>query len=151
VNTRWLRTACTCGSRSSSSSSASSFFANWNSEFFGVGPRVAITGAVPIRGSWSFDYGGGIAALFADRTFNLSVWPNPGSFFQTSYSNNAFVFNADGLLGFSYQFTRNYKLSAGVRADFYNAALLTYNATTGGVSGTNRIYWGPFVRFTGQF
>jgi hypothetical protein len=136
---------------STTSSSSSSFFARWNSRFFGVGPRIAVVGGVPIAGTWSFDYGAGIAELYADRSLDLSVWTTPGGFFGAKFSNNDFVFNADGSLAVSYKFTNNYKFSVGVRGDFYNAALLTFNPANGGVVGTNRVYWGPFVRLTGTF
>jgi len=120
---------------------------DWNSRFFGAGPRLAITGAVPIVGSWSFDYSGGIAGLIGNRIFDASV----ASSTVASLNNMTFVFNTDGWVAISYLFTPNYKLSGGVRADFYGDALTTYNVNTGGLEDINRLYWGPFIRLTGAF
>jgi hypothetical protein len=141
------------GTRSSSLSSASSSssFASWNSEFFGIGPRVAVAGGVPIAGSWSFDYSGGVAVLFGDQSFNLSIWNNGIPGFNINYNGTTAVFNADGFAALSYRFTPNFKLSAGIRADFYNAALRTFDVSTGGLQSLNRLYWGPFLRLTGTF
>jgi hypothetical protein len=141
------------GTRTSSLSSAfSSFsFASWNSEFFGVGPRVAVAGGVPIVGSWSFDYSGGLAVLFGDQSFNLSIWNNGIPGFNVKYGGTTAIFNADGFTALSYTFTPNFKLSAGIRADFYNAALRTFDINTGGLQSLSRIYWGPFLRLTGTF
>jgi hypothetical protein len=95
------------GSGSSSSSSMS--FASWNSRFFGVGPRLAVTGGVPIKGAWSFDYSGGVAALIGDRSFNVAMWNSAGAGFAGNYSSTVFVFNADGFAAVSYRFTPNLK------------------------------------------
>ena len=137
------------GSQSSSSSSSS--FASWNSRFFGVGPRVAVAGATPIQGSWSIDYSGGVAALIGNRSFNVAMWNSAGPAFNANYSSTVFVFNADGFAALSYTFTPNLKLSVGIRADYYNSALKTYDINTGGLASLDRVYWGPFVRFTGSF
>jgi hypothetical protein len=137
------------GSQSSSSSSSS--FASWNSRFFGVGPRIAVAGAIPIQGSWSFDYSGGVAALIGDRSFNVAMFNSGGPGFAANYSSTVFVFNADGFAALSYTFTPNLKASFGIRADFYNAALKTFDINTGGLASLDRIYWGPFVRLTGSF
>jgi len=136
---------------SQSSSSSSSSFASWNSRFFGAGPRVAVAGAIPIQGSWSFDYSGGVAALIGDRSFNIAMWNSAGPGFAANYNSTVFVFNADGLAALSYTFRPNLKVSVGIRADFYNAALKTYDINTGGLASLDRVYWGPFVRLTGSF
>jgi hypothetical protein len=134
-----------------SSSASSSSFAGWNSRFFGVGPRLAVTGGVPIRGAWSFDYSGGVAALIGDRSFNVSMWNMGGPGFSAIYSSTVFVFNADGFAAISYSFTPHLKASLGIRADYYNSALKTYDINTGGLASLDRVYWGPFVRLTGSF
>jgi hypothetical protein len=136
---------------SQSTSSSSSTFASWGSRFFGVGPRLAVTGAVPIMGAWSFDYSGGAAVLIGDQSFNVTVWNNGGPGLGASYGGTTAVFNMDGFTALSYRITPNFKLSAGIRADFYNAALKTYDVSTGGLQSLSRIYWGPFVRLTGSF
>ncbi len=135
---------------------------DWNSGFFGFGPRAAITGDIPLVGFWTFDYEAGMAGLFGNRSLNLTgtgtstTFP---SFIPTTttstlginYSSMAFVFNADGWVGLSYWFTPNAKLSAGVRTDFYDSALTTYNVNTGTFQNVSRDYSGPFLRFTGAF
>lgn len=141
------------GTRTSSQSSSSSIssFASWNSQFFGIGPRLAVAGGVPITGSWSFDYSGGVAVLIGDQSFNVSIWNNGIPGFAANYGSTTAVFNADGFTALSYRFTPNFKLSAGIRADFYNAALKTYDVGTGGLQSLSRLYWGPFLRLTGSF
>jgi hypothetical protein len=141
---------CFC-TETTNSSTASTTFASWNSEFFGIGPRVAVAGSVPIKGAWFFDYGAGIAGLVGDRSFNVNVWNNTGTIFFGNSINTAFVFNSDAMLALSYHFTPHYKFSVGIREDFYANALTTYNLSTGGLSNVNRIYWGPFARLTGSF
>lgn len=136
---------------SQSTSSASSASARWKSRFFGVGPRLAVTGGVPIMGSWSFEYSGGIAALIGNQTFNVTTWNSAGPGFTANYGSTPVVFNADAFTALSYVFTPTFKLSAGIRADFYNAALRTYDVNTGGLQNLSRVYWGPFVRLTGSF
>jgi hypothetical protein len=122
----------------------------WTSRMFGTGPRLAFTGAIPIAGLWTFDYGAGIAELLGTRSFEASVTSTGGApTLLTTFDTTAWIFNADGSAALSYWFTRNYKLSAGVRADFYNDALTTYNVNTGGFENVNRLFWGPFIRLTG--
>ena len=135
----------------SSASASGSAFATWGSNFFGVGPRVAVIDSVPLAGFWSFDYGVGMAALFGVRSFNFGMTTSTGSSVSFSNSPVVFVFNQDGWTALSYWFTPNVKLSGGIRADFYNAALTTYNVNTGALQGIDRLYWGPFLRLTGTF
>jgi hypothetical protein len=125
-------------------------FASWKSRFFGIGPRAAIAGGIPISGAWSFDYGGGIAGLVGNRTLNASVSGATGNF-ATSQSGSAFVFNADAMAAVSYAFSAQFKISGGFRGDYYRAALSTFNVSTGALQNIDRLYWGPFVRLTGAF
>lgn len=127
-----------------------SAFASWKSRFFGIGPRAAIAGGVPISGAWSFDYGGGIAGLIGNRTFNASVFGTAGSF-AIGQSGSAFVFNADAMAALSYSFSTQFKVSGGLRGDYYRSALSSFNVSTGAISNIDRLYWGPFVRLTGAF
>jgi hypothetical protein len=129
---------------------ATSAFASWKSRFFGIGPRAAIAGGIPISGAWSFDYGGGIAGLFGNRTFSASISGTTGSF-VTSQGGAAFVFNADAMAAVSYAISAQFKVSGGVRGDYYRAALSTFNVSTGALQNIDRLYWGPFVRLTGAF
>lgn len=124
--------------------------ANFSSRFFGAGPRLAATGNVPITGFWSFDYSGGIALLFGERKSNFLL---SGNFSALAINTNttAFVFNADGWAAISYALTPNLKASAGVRGDYYNSPLMSYDINTGGSVNIDRLFWGPFVRLTGAF
>ena len=119
----------------------------WSSQFFGIGPRLAYVGSTPIKGPWSFEYGSGIALLFGNRTFDVSL--------STGYSRHeramTLVFNLDGWLALTYTLGPRYKISGGLRGDYYNAALTTYDINTGGLRSIDRVYWGPFVRLTAAF
>lgn len=132
---------------SASSSTSSSTSAAWSSRFFGVGPRLAYVGSTPIRGHWSFDYSGGVALLFGNRTFNVLM----SNGYSRHERTTTLVFNMDGWLALTYSLSRQYKISGGLRGDYYNAALTTYDINTGGLQNIDRIYWGPFVRLTRSF
>jgi hypothetical protein len=124
--------------------------ASFSSRFFGAGPRLALTGNVPITGFWSFDYSGGIALLFGERMSNFYL---TGAFGALAINTNttAFVFNADAWAALSYAITPNFKASAGIRGDYYNSPLMSYDINTGGSVNIDRLFWGPFVRLTGAF
>ncbi|HUE12247.1 MAG TPA: hypothetical protein VMQ54_14945 [Steroidobacteraceae bacterium] len=122
----------------------------WTSSFFGGGPRVAIAGGVPIIDPWSFDYGAGIAGLIGNRTFNFVVSGTNG-FFSGDTNSPTGILNVDGSAALSYRITPAFKISAGVRADYYSTPLTTYNISTGAQQNIDRLYWGPFVRLTGAF
>lgn len=123
---------------------------SFSSRFFGAGPRLAMTGNVPITGFWSLDYSGGIALLFGER---MSNFYSAGTFGTLAINTNttAFVFNADGWAAISYALTSNLKASAGIRGDYYNSPLMSYDINTGGSVNIDRLFWGPFVRLTGAF
>ena len=38
----------------------------------GVGPRLGVDGSEPLGGSWAFDYLGGMAVLFGNRSLNAT-------------------------------------------------------------------------------
>ncbi len=138
----------------------------FKSRFFGAGPRFALVDTMPLGGFWSIDFGAGAAALFGYRSLDAaittgstttttvsgtpSVTPVQPSTLYSSTNSTPVIFNADGWAALSYAFTSNYKLSAGIRSDYYANALTTYNVN-GGTSNISRNYWGPFLRFTGQF
>jgi hypothetical protein len=128
------------------------------SRFLGVGPRVGVDGSVPLNGGWTFDYVGGVAVLFGDRkldsTSTMTLVLNPGGGQQVGTVNTAFsdssfgaVFNLDAQAGFSYWFTRNFKMTASFRFDGYWNALRTVN-TDGAIVNENRFYYGPMLRAT---
>lgn len=124
---------------------------NWHSRFVGAGPRLALTGSIPIVGWWMFDYGGGIAELIGTRSFDGAVTASfPGSY-NINQSTLTAIFNADASLALSYLLTSDIKLSGGIRGDYYNSALTTYNVNTGALQNIDRSYWGPFIRLTGLF
>jgi hypothetical protein len=135
----------------SSATASQTAVGDWSSRFFGIGPRIAIVGGIPIVGPWSVDYAAGIAGLFGDRKFTASVTSSNGTSFYLSTSDTAFIFNADASLALSYAFTPNFKASVGIRGDFYSNALTTYNVSTGALQNIDRSYWGPFFRLTGTF
>jgi len=124
---------------------------SFKSRFFGVGPRLAYTDSVPITGRWTFDFAGGIAALAGDRTLKVSITETPGGPFGSQFGGTAVIFNADAWAGFSYAFTPAFKMTAGIRTDYYDKALITYNATAGALQTVDRNFWGPFLRLTGYF
>jgi hypothetical protein len=128
---------------------AQSSSGSWRSRFFGVGPRVAVTGSIPIVGFWTFDYGGGVAGLFGDRLFDFAVTNTGGPNFAANFKSSVVVFNADASIALSYLLSPNFKVSSGVRADYYNSALTTYNVGTGALQNISRTFWGPFIRLTG--
>ena len=126
----------------------------WSTSFFGAGPRLALTGGVPISGFWVFDYSGGLAVLIGDRrssfttTSSGALFPGMSALATGSTSTLTAVINADGWAALSYLFTPNVKVSAGIRADFYANPLVNF---TGTLQDIDRLYWGPFVRLTGTF
>lgn len=131
---------------------------DWNSRFIGAGPRVTLTGNIPIVGQWSFDYSGGIAGLIGDRSMDSSVVYTLGPSFallppniSTSHDTLAFIFNADAWVALTYFVGPGLKASGGIRGDYYNSASTTYNVNTGGLQNIDRLYWGPFIRLTGLF
>ncbi len=130
---------------------AQSASGSWRSRFFGAGPRAAIAGSIPIVGLWTFEYGGGLAGLLGDRLFDFAVTNSTGASFAGYSKSSVFVFNADASAALSYLFFPNFKVSSGVRADYYNSALTTYNIGTGSLQNISRVFWGPFVRLTGAF
>jgi hypothetical protein len=135
---------------SGSTSSTETATGAFNSRFFGVGPRLAVTGSIPIQVGWTIDYQGGVAGLIGDRSFNYLVTVTPGTSFSSSNNSYGVVFNADAWAGLSYALTSQLKMTGGIRADYYADALTTYNFA-GGFTNVDRLYWGPFVRLTGKF
>jgi hypothetical protein len=123
----------------------------FKSRFFGAGPRAAFTDSVPLGGQWSAEFAGGIAALIGNRTLDAAITTSNGGAFSASFGGGAVIFNADAWAGLSYRFTPSFKIIAGLRTDYYNNALLTFNPLTGGTQTVDRNFWGPFVRLTGQF
>lgn len=122
------------------------------SKFLGIGPRVALDGAIPAGGAWHFDYGLGFAVLFGNRTLNDSgsVVGGGGGPISVRSSGSGGVFNLDAMAGVSYWFTPNYKLTAGYRFDGYWNALRTVDSN-GAITNADRFFHGPFVRATGKF
>ena len=135
---------------SGSTSSMETATGAFNSRFFGAGPRLAVTGSIPIHVAWSIDYEGGVAPLIGERSFNYLVTVMPGTSFSGSHNSYGVVFNADAWAGLSYALTSQLKMTGGIRADYYLDALTTYNYA-GDFTNVDRLYWGPFLRLTGKF
>jgi hypothetical protein len=132
-------------------SSSETAFGTWHSRFFGVGPRLAATGTVPLQAAWSVDYEAGIAGLFGNRSFDYAVTVTPGNlYFAGSNNSNVLIFNTDGWAGLSYALSPHLKVTGGVHADYYADALTTYTLA-GGLTNVDRLFWGPFLRLTGNF
>ena len=66
------------------------------------------------------------------------MWSTSGPGFAATYGSWAFVFNADAWVAMTYVFTPQFKMSAGIRGDFYAAALTTYDINSGGLQNLNR-------------
>jgi hypothetical protein len=126
------------------------------SQFLGVGPRLGIDGSQPLAGSWAFDYLGGLAVLFGNRSFNATqtlfatvVTAAPpitlNSLTALSLSNTVAVFNLDVQAGISYWLTSNFKLTVSYRFDGYWNAL-TIIEPDGGLGSQGRFYYGPMLR-----
>jgi hypothetical protein len=151
LNTATTQTTRNFYSSSTVNQSAQSAVGTFKSRFFGAGPRAAFTDSVPLQGKWSAEFAGGVAALIGNRTLNVAITESTGGDFSAGYGGTAVIFNADAWGGLSYHFTPNFKIIAGLRTDYYNNALLTFNPVTGGLQTVDRNFWGPFVRFSGQF
>jgi len=123
------------------------------SDFRGVGPRAALEGSHPLGGAWSFDYGVGVAVLFGDRDFALNGsriilgMPVPT---RIPSSDTGKVYNLDAMGGLSYQFTPNFKFTAGYRFDGYWNVLHTWNSDFEFVNA-DRFFHGPFARATARY
>jgi Legionella pneumophila major outer membrane protein precursor len=129
------------------------------SKFLGVGPRLGIDGINPLGGPWSLDYGGGVAVLFGNRSFDsnstmtltLTGHPTSGTATTaTSSSDTGAVFNLDAQAGISYQFNPNFKMTASYRFDGYWNALRAPNSA-GAIANEDVFYYGPMLRATLTF
>jgi hypothetical protein len=128
------------------------------SRFLGVGPRVGVDGSLPIAGSWVFDYLGGAAVLFGDRSLHATQllratasggFDRANSATALDNSSSGTVFNLDAQAGISYWFNRNFKLSASYRFDGYWGALRVID--NGASVNQSRFYYGPMFRATTYF
>jgi Legionella pneumophila major outer membrane protein precursor len=124
-------------------------------KFFGIGPRVALDGTVPLSGPWYLDYQFGVAGLFADRSTNqTSSMSGIGCFgpcpLNGSISSNGLVFNPNAMIGLSYAFSPSVKMTINYQVDAYLDAFRVFNAA-GAPTYTNRIDQGPNLRLTWLF
>jgi hypothetical protein len=130
-------------------------------KFLGVGPRAAIEGAMPISPGWTFDYNGGVAALFgrktADQTVGITGTFGGGALVCTagcpinaSTSSNGVVLNADAQVGVGYMVSPGVKLSALYRVEGYWSGMRSFDSAGNGVN-LNRIYHGPTVKLTATY
>ena len=123
----------------------------FRARFFGGGPRLALAGDLPLSGVWSVDYLVGIAELAGTRSMSYNVTNATGAPASGNSSSVGLVFNADGWAALSYALTPAYKISAGVRADYYSDVLSAYDASINGTRNIDRLFWGPFLRLSGKF
>ena len=146
----------------STSVSGNISFSN-RSKFLGVGPRLGIDGSLPLGGSWSLDYLGGVAVLIGNQkldatTSTAQLLYNGGpttivtaqSANSLSSSDTKAIFNLDAQLGISYWVTRTFKMTASYRFDGYWNALKTIDQN-GNTSNEDRFYHGPMLRATVLF
>jgi hypothetical protein len=134
------------------------------SQFLGVGPRLGIDGSQPLGkqpsgGTWAFEYLGGVAVLFGNRSLNGSqtlyatVVTPPAvvtSLTGLSASSTVGILNLDAQAGISYWPTNNFKLTVSYRFDGYFNAL-TIIEPNGSVGQQDRFYYGPMLRGRIQF
>ena len=138
-----------------------------DNSFFGVGPRIELDGSIPLAHRWSIDYMGGIAGLYGRRTaiqtVNISqsmqtAFPTPlpvplratctvGCPVNARYTDNAWIPNADAMVGLSYAITPNVKATLSYRFDGYWNALKAFDSN-GQVTDLNRFYQGVTLRLT---
>ncbi len=119
------------------------------SRFFGLGPRIALTGNMPLAGAWGFDYSAGAAYLFAKDQSAKFLTTDDG---MIEREDNQSVVNIDGSLAVAYNFSQDAKLSIGYRADAYFDALPGLNfSKVAGESSSTRVYHGAFLRLTYRF
>jgi opacity protein-like surface antigen len=131
------------------------------SSFLGAGPRLELDGSIPLAPRWSIEYMGGVAGLYGRRSvvqtvnINQSAGTLPASFVfpicaagcpvNAGASDNAWVPNADAMVGLSYAVTQNLKASVSYRFDGYWNALKSFNSN-GQVTDLNRFYQGVMLR-----
>ncbi|MGA8616548.1 MAG: Lpg1974 family pore-forming outer membrane protein [Xanthobacteraceae bacterium] len=130
------------------------------SQFLGVGPRLGVDGSQPLGGNWAFEYLGGVAVLFGNRSLNASqslfvttatpFVPTQSSVTALSVSSTVGIFNLDAQAGISYWLTNNFKLTASYRFDGYWGAL-TILEPDGAPGQQDRFYYGPMLRGTVTF
>jgi hypothetical protein len=129
------------------------------SQFLGVGPRLGVDGSQPLAGSWAFDYLGGVAVLFGNRSLNATqtlsattTFPpiSLASITALNPSSTVGIFNLDAQAGISYWLTPNFKLTASYRFDGYWGAS-TIIEPTGAPGQQDRFYYGPMLRGTATF
>ena len=130
------------------------------SQFLGIGPRLGVDGSQPLAGSWVFDYLGGVAVLFGNRTLNATQtvsatttafpFTTLSSITVLNSSSTVGIFNLDAQAGISYWLTPNFKVTASYRFDGYWGAL-TIIEPTGAPGQQDRFYYGPMLRGTVTF
>jgi hypothetical protein len=140
------RTADSSGFNSSSSSNT----IRARSTFFGIGPRVALDGSVPLGGAWNFDYGVGAAALFGTRKYSQDEGGLNNPIEHETATKGGAVFNADVSGALAYWLTPRFKLAVGYQFDGYWKGLLV-DVSDDNRQTVNRFYHGPFIRATGKF
>jgi hypothetical protein len=127
------------------------------SQFLGVGPQLSIDGSTPLAGSWAFDYFGGIAVLFGNRSLNATqVFSSTNISFLPSLvttlnsSSTVGIPNLEVRAGISYWLTPNFELTVSYSFDGYWNALTVIepNSQPG---QQNQYYYGPVLRGTITF
>jgi hypothetical protein len=130
------------------------------SQFLGVGPRLGVDGSQPLDSHWAFEYLGGAAVLFGNRSLNASqtvfattlspAFPPQTSVTAVSASSTVGILNLDAQAGISYWLTHNFKLTLGYRFDGYFKAV-TVVEPNGALGQQDRFYYGPMLQATVAF
>jgi opacity protein-like surface antigen len=131
------------------------------STFFGVGPRLAAQGDIPLGGQLSIDWLGGVAVLFGERSAQtISTTVNAAGTTQNGaiFTDTPAVLNLEAQAGLSYWFSPTMKITLSYRYDEYFRALksITLVSATSGTpvlaaSNIDRAFNGPMLRLTTKF
>ena len=129
--------------------------------FIGAGPRIGVEGAVPLAGSWAFDYLGDVAVLFGNQkvvsssSSSIAISPailgalvGGGTNFTSTSELFSTALSADLQVGVSYWVTPNVKVSGSYRID----ALMMFNTTAGATNSLpDRYTHGPRLGVSATF
>jgi len=128
--------------------------------FFGIGPRIEFNGSIPLVPRWAVEYASGMAMLYGPRKATQTVTigqSNGGAVvgatcfagcpIDASFSDSAWVFNTDFMIGLSYALSANYSLMLNYRFDGYWKALKGFDSV-GQPANLDRFYQGVFLRLT---
>jgi hypothetical protein len=133
--------------------------------FLGIGPRIGMSGSIPLSAGWTLDYAGDAALLFG----NTKIDTNPVTSFAinapgvplliavSGIPNSAYwskpttVANGDFTVGFGYWITQYTKFTIAGRVDAYLDALRASPDDTLPAQSIDRFFYGATVGLTSKF